>query len=71
MPKTGSKLMHTDAPVILAFTPEEAAAALRIARCRIFDAIRTGDLVSYRIGRSRRISLRAIEEYQARLEAAE
>lgn len=71
MPKTGSTLVHRETPVILAFGPDEAAAALRIARCRIFDLIRTGELPSYRVGRSRRISLRAIESYQQRLEAAE
>jgi excisionase family DNA binding protein len=63
--------MHTDAPVILAFTPSECAASLRISKTKLFVLLRTGSIASYRVGRSRRISLRAIEEYQARLEAAE
>jgi excisionase family DNA binding protein len=71
MPKTGTKLLHTDAPVILAFTPAEAAAALRISKTRLYALLRTSELASYRVGRSRRISLRAIEAYQQRLEEAE
>jgi excisionase family DNA binding protein len=61
-------LLHLDAPVILALTVAEAAASLRMSRTALYAAIRSGELASYQVGRSRRISLHAIEAYQARLE---
>jgi excisionase family DNA binding protein len=53
----------------LLLTAEEAAAELRIARRRIFEMIREGTLPSVKIGKSRRITRAAIEEYVRQLEA--
>lgn len=47
----------------LLFTPEEAAAMLGVGRTRVYDLIRTGDLASVKIGRSRRINSRAMGEF--------
>jgi excisionase family DNA binding protein len=54
----------------LLLTAEEAAAELRIARRRIFVLIREGTLPSVKIGKSRRITRAAIEEYVRQLEAS-
>lgn len=51
-------------------TAEETARELRIARRRVFELIRAGTLPSVKIGKSRRISRTAIEEYVAKLEAS-
>lgn len=55
-------------PTIL-LTAEETARELRIARRRVFELIRTGDLPSVKIGKSRRISRAAVEEYVRKLSA--
>ena len=55
-------------PTIL-LTPEETARELRIARRRVFELIRLGTLPSVKIGKSRRISRAAIEDYVRKLEA--
>jgi excisionase family DNA binding protein len=47
----------------LLLTPEEAAQALRIGRTRLYEMLRTGELGSVRVGRSRRIARRDIEGY--------
>jgi excisionase family DNA binding protein len=52
----------------LLLTPEEAAAELRIARRRIFEMIGDGTLPSVKIGKSRRISRTALEDYIKGLE---
>jgi excisionase family DNA binding protein len=56
------------APLLL--RPEEAAAALRVGRTRVYELIRTGELRSVKIGHLRRVSATALAEYVARLEAA-
>jgi excisionase family DNA binding protein len=48
-------------------TAEEAARRLSTSRTRIFDLIAKGDLASVKLGHSRRIVVRALEEYVARL----
>lgn len=53
--------------VIVVYTVEEAARALKISRWKIFDLIRTKQLGSVKIGGLRRIPHKAIEEYIARL----
>jgi excisionase family DNA binding protein len=52
----------------LLLTPEQAAAELQIARRRIFEMIADGTLPSVKIGKSRRISRAALEEYVQGLE---
>lgn len=48
-------------------TPEEVAEALHIGRCAVYDLIRTGQLPSGKIGRSRRIPVEAVREFAKRL----
>lgn len=52
-------------------TAEEAAAELRIARRRIFEMIADGTLPSLKIGKSRRITRAALEEYVRGLETSQ
>jgi excisionase family DNA binding protein len=47
----------------LLLTPEQAAAELQIARRRIFEMIADGTLPSVKIGKSRRITRTALEDY--------
>lgn len=49
----------------LAFGIEEAADALGISRSRIFQAINTGELSSYKDGRRRMVSAKALAAYVA------
>ncbi|MFG1817036.1 helix-turn-helix domain-containing protein [Kribbella sp. NPDC049174] len=50
-------------------TVEEAAAALRIGRTRMFDLIAKGEVSSVLIGRSRRVSVDALRKYAEKLES--
>lgn len=52
----------------LLLTAEEAAAELRIARRRIFEMIADGTLPSVKIGKSRRITRTALQDYVTGLE---
>jgi excisionase family DNA binding protein len=54
-------------PVKILLRVEEVAQMLGIARCRVFDLINSGDLVSVKIGASRRIPEQAVRDYVARL----
>jgi len=54
-------------PVKMLLRVEEVARMLDIGRCRVFDLISSGDLVSVKIGASRRIPEQAVREYVARL----
>jgi excisionase family DNA binding protein len=49
--------------------PEEVAKALAIGRTAVFELIRTGELRSVKIGKSRRIPADAVVEYVAGLSA--
>jgi len=60
-----SKVRHV--PVLL--RPEEVAKSLAIGRTAVFDLIRTGELRSVKIGKSRRIPAEAVVEYVAGLGA--
>jgi excisionase family DNA binding protein len=51
----------------LLHTVEETAEILKISRWKVFELIRTNQLRSVKIGGSRRIPLRSIEEYIERL----
>jgi excisionase family DNA binding protein len=51
----------------LLHTVEETAAILKISRWKVFELIRTNQLRSVKIGGSRRIPLRSIEDYIDRL----
>ncbi len=51
-------------------TPKEAATHLRICQTLIYRAMASGELLSTKVGRSRRIPRRAVTEYAANLLAA-
>lgn len=51
----------------LLLTVEQSADMLGQGRSSIYELLRTGDLESVKIGRSRRIPAAALEEYVARL----
>jgi excisionase family DNA binding protein len=51
----------------LLYTPEGAAAKLASGRTTVYELIRSGELRSVKIGRSRRIPAAALEEYVGRL----
>jgi len=55
----------------LAVRPSEAARMLSIGISRMYKLLRTGALVSYRDGRSRRVVVSSIHEYVARHVAAD
>ena len=46
---------------------EEAATVLRIGRSRTFELLKSGELASVKVGRSRLIPVQAIEDYARRL----
>ena len=48
-------------------TPEEAAEALHVGRCTVYDLIRTNQLHSFKIGKLRRIPVDAVREFIKRL----
>jgi excisionase family DNA binding protein len=63
--------MIAERPEKLLFRVEEAARdVLGIGRSKAFDLIASGELPSVQIGRSRRITRTALEDYVARLAAA-
>jgi excisionase family DNA binding protein len=51
----------------LLLSPEEAAEALGVGRSRVYDLMRTRQLLSVRIGKSRRIPVAAVHAYVERL----
>lgn len=54
----------------LLVTVEEAARRLSIGRSHVYELLRCGDIVSVRLGRSRRVPVSALERFvKERLEA--
>ena len=53
----------------LLYRPEEAAEVLAIGRPKLFELLASGEIESYKIGGSRRISRAALEGYVERLSA--
>lgn len=53
----------------LSYSPEEAGAVISKSRTGVYGLIASGELKSYKDGRGRRITRRALEEYVARKEA--
>ena len=49
----------------LLYTPEEAAELLNVGRTAVFDLIKSGQLASVKIGRRRRISAAALDDFVA------
>lgn len=58
-------------PGSLLVTVEDAGRVLGVGRSTVFDLIAAGQLRSVKIGRSRRVSVRAFEEFVRALEAGE
>lgn len=56
-------------PILL--TPEEAARVLRIGRTRLYAFLADGTIRSVRVGHSRRIPVRALEEFVRGLHAGD
>lgn len=46
---------------------EEGAGLIRVSRSKMFELIKSGEIRSVKIGRSRRIPASALDEYVARL----
>lgn len=57
--------MATDSRLL--FTPEHAADKIDVGRTTIYALIKSGELQSVKIGRSRRVPAAALEEYVTRL----
>lgn len=55
----------------LLLTPEKAAEALGVGRSRVNDLMRTRQLPSVRIGKSRRVIVAAVHAYVERLAAGD
>ena len=53
----------------LLLSAEEAAEALRFSRARIYEEIAAGRLRSIKVGRIRRVPVKALEDYIAAREA--
>lgn len=51
----------------LLLSPEEAAEALGVGRSCVYDLMRKRELLSVRIGKSRRVPVAAVQSYVARL----
>lgn len=51
----------------IAYRVEEVARALRVGRTKVFDLIRAGELVSIKIGGSRRVPASSVQAYLSRL----
>jgi excisionase family DNA binding protein len=55
----------------LLLRPAEAAEELGVSRSKLYELMRSGQLISVRIGRLRRIPVAALQEYIERLRANE
>ncbi|MBO0844385.1 MAG: helix-turn-helix domain-containing protein [Nocardioides sp.] len=52
----------------LLMTPEEAARRLSVGRNKVYELMRRGELMSVKIGGSRRITTEALSEFVERLQ---
>jgi excisionase family DNA binding protein len=55
----------------LLYRPERAGGLLDVSRTKIFSLMRSGELRSVKIGKSRRIPASALAEYVAKLEQSQ
>ncbi len=60
-----AKTNHTVPPILL--TVDQVAARLQVSRWTVYNLIRSRELASVTIGRSRRISEAAVHDYISRL----
>ena len=61
--------IETNGPGRVLLRPEEVAEALSIGRSTVFQLMRSGELRSVKIGKSRRVPVDAVTEYVAGLSA--
>lgn len=54
-----------------ALTPEEVAEYLGLSRAKVYDLMRVGDLPSFKIGKSRRVSVERLRGWIHEQEASE
>ena len=54
----------------LLYRPEEAAEALSVSRATVYELMAAGTLASVKIGRSRRVTREALEQFVASLGAS-
>jgi excisionase family DNA binding protein len=62
---------YGDRPPRLLLTVEEAADRIGICRSSMFKLIREGDIISVKVGRLRRVTPAALEDFVARLSGGE
>lgn len=62
--------MSKQIPAKLIYTVAEAEAATGFPHSRLYELIRDGELVTFKVGRRRMISARAVNDLIARLERA-
>ena len=58
-----------DAPLVA--SPKQAMSAIQVSRKKLYELINTGELESYTEGKSRRITVKSINDYIERRLAAE
>jgi excisionase family DNA binding protein len=61
--------LNVQTPAVL--TVKEAAKALRVSRWTVYQLIRSGRLITFKIGRSRRVLAAAVHDLIAQLSAEE
>lgn len=61
-------MLPAEQPIL--YRPEDAARVLGIGRSKLFELLATGQIPSVQIGRARRVSRRALEQYVIRSESA-
>lgn len=64
----GKSTVEPDGGVLL-LTPKDVAARLQVGRTKVYDLMRAGLLRSVKLGGSRRVSVAALAEFIAALEA--
>lgn len=68
VPSVDSEFGMADTSRSWAYTPEQVAKRLNMGRTAVFARIKSGELRSFAVGRSRRISDVALSEFISRLE---
>jgi excisionase family DNA binding protein len=63
MATAGRKEVRVDVTGTLTLTPAEAARELRISRSKCYELLAAGELPSIRVGASRRVPRRALQEW--------
>lgn len=51
------------------FTPNEAASILRMSRTHLYKLLDSGEIISHRVGRDRRITLADLRDFESRRQA--